>query len=60
MSMRDVGIQGGSINDDKQDVGGKERRMERKCLESLMCEGWDWTMGWRWKSTKAEIYLVTI
>ena len=34
MSMRDVGIQGGSINGDKQDVGGKgvgkERRMERK------------------------------
>ena len=23
MSMRDVGIQGGSINGDKQDVGGK-------------------------------------
>ena len=39
--MRDVGIQEGSINGDKQDVGrkgvGKERRMERKWLESLMC-----------------------
>ena len=23
MSLRDVGIQGGSINGDKQDVGGK-------------------------------------
>ena len=29
---------------------GKEQRMERKWLESLMCEGRDWTMGWRWKS----------
>ena len=38
---------------------GKERRMERKWLESLMCEGRDWTMGWRWKSTKAEIRSVT-
>ena len=51
MSMRDVGIQGSSINVDKQDVGGKEWRMERNWLESLMCEGRDWMMGWRWKST---------
>ena len=47
--MRDVGIQGGGINGDKQDVGGKgvgkERSMVRKWLESLMCEGRDWTMG---------------
>ena len=41
MSVRDVGIQGGDINGDKQDIGGKERRMERKWLESLMCEGKD-------------------
>ena len=27
----------------------KERGMERKWLESLMCEGRDRTMGWRWK-----------
>ena len=54
MSMRDVGIQGSSINVDKQDVGGKEWRMERNWLESLMCEGRDWMMGWRWKSTKVE------
>ena len=51
MSMRDVGIQGGSINGDKQDVGGrgvgKVQRMEWKWLESLMCEGRDWTMVWR-------------
>ena len=39
---------------------GKERRMVRKWLESLMCEGRDWTMGWRWKSTKAEIRSVTV
>ena len=38
---------------------GKERRMERKWLESLMCEGRDWRMDWRWKSTKAEIRSVT-
>ena len=34
MSMRDVGIQGGSINGDKQDIGrngvGKDWRMVRK------------------------------
>ena len=36
---------GGSINGDNQDVRrkgvGKERRMERKWLQSLMCEGRD-------------------
>jgi hypothetical protein len=36
MSIRDVGIQGGGINGDKQDVGGKgvgkEQRMERKVV----------------------------
>ena len=41
--MGDVGVQGGDINGDKQDIGrmgvGKERRMVRKWLESLMCEG---------------------
>ena len=26
---------------------GKEWRMERKWLESLICEGRDWTMGWK-------------
>ena len=30
MSMRDVGIQGGSINGDKQDVGGKGGGEEAK------------------------------
>ena len=39
---------------------GKERRMVRKWLESLMWEGRDWTMGWRWKSTKAEIRSVRV
>ena len=39
--MGDVGVQGGDINGDKQDIGGKggvgkERRMVRKWLESLM------------------------
>ena len=56
--MGDVSVQGGNINSDKQDIGGKERRMVRKWLESLMCEGRDWTKCWRWKSTKADIYLV--
>ena len=41
--MGDVSVQGG----DKQDIGGKERGMVRKWLESLMSEGRDWTMGWR-------------
>ena len=59
MSMRDVGIQGGSINGDKQDVGGKGGGEGAEWLESLMCEGRNWTMGWRWKSTKAEIRSVT-
>ena len=38
--MGDVGVQGGDINGDKQGIGGKgagkERRMVRKWLESLM------------------------
>ena len=38
--MGDVGVQGGDINGDKQDIGGKgvgmELRMMRKWLESLM------------------------
>ena len=64
MSMRDVGIQGGSINDDKQDVGGKgggegAEDGEEVVRNPLMCEGRDWMMGWRWKSTKAEIHSVT-
>ena len=58
--MRDVGLQGGDIDGDKQDIGGgKERRMVRKLLESLMSEGRDWVMGWWWKSTKVEIRSVT-
>ena len=63
MSVRDVGIQGGGINGDKQEIRGKglgkEPRSERKWLESLMSEGRDWTMGWKWKSTKVEIHSVT-
>jgi hypothetical protein len=58
MSMRDVTSMVTS-----RILGGrgvrKEHRMGRKWLESLMCEGRDWKIGWRWKSTKAEIRSVT-
>ena len=33
---------------------GKEWRMVRKWFESLMQDGRDWTMGWRWESKEAK------
>ena len=63
MSVGHVGVQGGDIDGDKQEIGGKGggdgAKMVKKWLESLMFEDRDWAMDWRWKSTKAEIRLVT-
>jgi hypothetical protein len=33
---------------------GKERRMVRKCSVSLMQEGRNWTIDWRWDSINAD------
>jgi hypothetical protein len=36
MSIKDVDMQGGDINANKQDIRGKEWRMVRKWFKSLM------------------------
>ena len=57
--MRDVGVQGGDIMVTSRILEGrglgKEQRMVRIWFESLMGEGRDSIIGWRWESTKAEI-----